>query len=186
MRRWKTLGKTQWLLIVARESQSIPYGRRETLVAARLFIPQKLVRKKRMPLLVHFHGAEWVAETAAAKDGRWAVISVETGRRCGRSRQFSDHALFAKMRTKPSRRMMQSRHRRASRQFPANRLLYFEPHGLEGRGAAEYRFGVGIQDLHRRNSGRLFARTVQGHAAPNQVNATGTAVLVDVVLSDDN
>ena len=58
---------------------TVPAGQREILVAGHLFIPQKLLRKKRMPLLVHFHGAAWVAETAAAKDGRWAVISVETG-----------------------------------------------------------------------------------------------------------
>jgi hypothetical protein len=77
---------------------TIPAGRRETLVAGHLFIPQKLVRKKRMPLLVHFHGAAWVAETAAGKDGRWAVISVETGEGAEvYARQFSDHALFGKL-----------------------------------------------------------------------------------------
>src|ERR1700675_4390748 len=76
-------------------------GQREILVAGQLFIPQKLIRKKRMPLLVHFHGAAWVAETAAAKDGRWAVVSVETGEGADAySRQFSDHALFGKSWTK--------------------------------------------------------------------------------------
>jgi hypothetical protein len=84
---------------------AVPSGRRETLVAGHLFIPQKLVRKKRMPLLVHFHGAAWVAETAAAKDGRWAVISVETGEGADvYSRQFSDHALFGKMLDEASRK----------------------------------------------------------------------------------
>ena len=74
-------------------------------MAGHLFIPQKLVRKKRMPLLVHFHGAAWVAETAAAKDGRWAVISVETGEGADvYSRQFSDHALFGKMLDEASRK----------------------------------------------------------------------------------
>jgi hypothetical protein len=77
---------------------TVPAGRREILVAGHLFIPQKLVRKKRMPLLIHFHGAAWVAETAAAKDGRWAVISVETGEGSDvYARQFADHALFGKM-----------------------------------------------------------------------------------------
>ena len=84
---------------------TVPAGRREILVAGHLFIPQKLVRKKRMPLLVHFHGAAWVAETAAAKDGRWAVISVETGESADvYSRQFSDHALFGKMLDEASRK----------------------------------------------------------------------------------
>jgi hypothetical protein len=83
----------------------VPSGRRETLVAGHLFIPQKLVRKKRMPLLVHFHGAAWVAEAAADKDGRWAVISVETGEGAEvYSRQFSDHALFGKMLDEASRK----------------------------------------------------------------------------------
>jgi hypothetical protein len=84
---------------------TVPVGRREILVAGNLFIPQKLVRKKRMPLLVHFHGAAWVAETAAAKDGRWAVISVETGEGAEvYSRQFSDHALFGKLLDEASRK----------------------------------------------------------------------------------
>jgi hypothetical protein len=83
----------------------VPGGRRETLIAGTLFIPQKLARKKRMPLLVHFHGAAWVAETAAAKDGRWAVISVETGEGSEvYAQQFSDHALFGKMLSDASRK----------------------------------------------------------------------------------
>ena len=82
-----------------------PGGRRETLTAGTLFIPQKLVRKKRMPLLVHFHGAAWVAETAAAKDGRWAVVSVETGEGSEvYAQQFSDRALFGKMLSDASRK----------------------------------------------------------------------------------
>jgi hypothetical protein len=76
--------------------QTVLAGQREILVAGHLFIPQKLLRKKRMPLLVHFHGAAWVAETAAAKDGRWAVISVETGEGADvYSRQFSDQTSTA-------------------------------------------------------------------------------------------
>lgn len=73
---------------------TIPAGKREILVTGHLFIPQKLLRKKRMPLLVHFHGAAWVAETAAAKDDRWAVISFESGEGADvYSRQFSDHGI---------------------------------------------------------------------------------------------
>ena len=84
---------------------TVPAGQREILVAGHLFIPQKLVRNKRMPLVVHFHGAAWVAEAAAAKDGRWAVISVETGEGADvYSRQFSDHALFGKMLDEASRK----------------------------------------------------------------------------------
>lgn len=76
----------------------VPAGRREALVVGNLFIPQKLARKKHMPLLVHFHGAAWVAETAAARDGRWAVISVESGEGSAvYAKQFSDHSLFGRM-----------------------------------------------------------------------------------------
>lgn len=83
----------------------VPAGRRETLTVGTLFIPQKLVRKKHMGLLVHFHGAAWVPETAAAKDGRWAVISVETGEGSEvYAQQFSDHAVFGKMLSEASRK----------------------------------------------------------------------------------
>ncbi len=89
----------------ARLPHTVPAGRRETLVAGRLFIPQKQARKRRMPLLVHFHGAAWVAESAAARDGRWAVISVETGDGSDvYARQFADHALFGKMLDEASRK----------------------------------------------------------------------------------
>ena len=83
----------------------VPAGRREALVVGTLFLPQKLARKKRMPLLVHFHGAAWVAETAAAKDGHWAVITVETGEGSEvYAQQFSNHALFGKMLSEAARK----------------------------------------------------------------------------------
>jgi hypothetical protein len=72
-----------------------PKGRREQLTAGTLFIPAMLEKAKRMPLFIHFHGAAWVAEIAAARNGRTAVISVQTG--AGSSvyaRQFSDRGLF--------------------------------------------------------------------------------------------
>src|SRR5271170_3968571 len=74
-----------------------PRGRREQLTVGTLFIPARLQRAKKLPLFVHFHGAGWVAEIAAARSGR-AVISVQTG--AGSStyaKQFSDHALFDAM-----------------------------------------------------------------------------------------
>ena len=81
-----------------RLQQEAPRGRREPLAVGTLFIPAKLQKAKRLPLFVHFHGAAWVAEIAAARSGRFAVISVETG--SGSSvyaKQFSDHALFDAM-----------------------------------------------------------------------------------------
>jgi hypothetical protein len=75
-----------------------PRGRREQLAVGTLFIPAKLQKAKKLPLFVHFHGAAWVAEIAAARSGRFAVISVQTG--AGSStyaKQFSDHGLFDAM-----------------------------------------------------------------------------------------
>lgn len=62
-----------------RLKQDKPPGKRETLETGTLFIPQKLARQKRMPLYIHFHGADWVPEVAAAKFGRAAVISIQLG-----------------------------------------------------------------------------------------------------------
>src|SRR5579871_2596068 len=75
-----------------------PQGRREQLTVGTLFIPAKLQKAKRLPLFVHFHGAAWVAEVAAAKSGRFAVISVEAGTGSSTyAKRFSDHDLFGEM-----------------------------------------------------------------------------------------
>jgi hypothetical protein len=55
-----------------------PEGRREKLTTGTLFIP-KGVQGERVPLFVHFHGAPWLAEVAAAKWGKAAVITVNLG-----------------------------------------------------------------------------------------------------------
>jgi hypothetical protein len=50
-----------------------------------------------VPLFVHFHGAAWIPELAAARVGM-AVIAVETGSGSGvYAKQFSDRDLFGKM-----------------------------------------------------------------------------------------
>lgn len=81
-----------------RLTESNPPGRRETLAIGTLFIPEKLASRKHLPLFVHFHGARWVPEAAAARDGRRAVISVEgaTGS-TAYARMFADHAAFGAM-----------------------------------------------------------------------------------------
>jgi hypothetical protein len=82
----------------ARLAQESPPGRRETLAVGRLFIPQKLAGRKQLPLVVHFHGARWVAEIAAARNNCCAVISVQSGSGSGvYAQQFSDRALFGKL-----------------------------------------------------------------------------------------
>ncbi|HVO97756.1 MAG TPA: hypothetical protein VMT15_06805 [Bryobacteraceae bacterium] len=81
-----------------RLQKDAPPGRREPLAAGTLFIPEKLMRAKHLPLFVHFHGSAWVAEVAAARSGRFAVISVEAGSGSSTyAKRFSDHALFDAM-----------------------------------------------------------------------------------------
>jgi hypothetical protein len=81
-----------------RLTEATPPGRRETLNVGKLFIPAKLAGRKRLPLFVHFHGAGWVAEVAAAQTNCCAVITVQSGSGSSSyAQQFSDRALFGTM-----------------------------------------------------------------------------------------
>jgi hypothetical protein len=65
------------------------------LSAGTLFIPARLEGHKRLPLFIHFHGGDWLPEIAAARDGRSAVISVQSGTGSGTyARQFAQGKLF--------------------------------------------------------------------------------------------
>jgi hypothetical protein len=59
--------------------QENPRGRRIPLESGSLFIPTKLERQKRTPLFIHFHGAPWVPEVAAARYGKAATIGINLG-----------------------------------------------------------------------------------------------------------
>lgn len=59
--------------------RATPAGTRHKLSLGTLFIPEKLAGRKKFPLFIHFHGATWLAEVAAAHDGRWAAIAVNVG-----------------------------------------------------------------------------------------------------------
>jgi hypothetical protein len=81
-----------------RLEQASPPGRREKLSTGNLFIPAKLQHKKKLPLFVHFHGANWLPEVAAARAGRSAVISIHTGTGSSTyAKQFSEPALFGQI-----------------------------------------------------------------------------------------
>ena len=81
-----------------RLEQASPRGRREKLSTGSLFIPAKLQYKKKLPLFVHFHGATWLPEVAAARAGRSAVISIHTGTGSSAyAKQFSDPVLFGQI-----------------------------------------------------------------------------------------
>ncbi len=58
---------------------SDPAGRRATLSLGSLFIPEALDGQEQIPLLIHFHGATWLPETAVSTHDRAAVIAVQLG-----------------------------------------------------------------------------------------------------------
>lgn len=55
-----------------------PVGRRTELAAGKLFVPRNWRRASKTPLLLHFHGAGWVAELAGQAK-RIPVVSFELG-----------------------------------------------------------------------------------------------------------
>ena len=73
-------------------------GRRYPLPLGTLFVPKRWKSGVRRPLVVHFHGAPWIVETAAERL-RTAVIAVQIG--AGSSRYAApfrdDPALFPRM-----------------------------------------------------------------------------------------
>jgi hypothetical protein len=80
-----------------RVAKQTPPGRREKLDPGTLFIPAELQRRKDVPLLVFFHGGDWLPEFAAARN-RMAVISIQMGAGSGvYAREFADPARFMKL-----------------------------------------------------------------------------------------
>lgn len=73
-------------------------GRRAPMPIGKLFVPKRWKAAQRSPLLIHFHGAEWIAE-AAADARRMPVIAIQAG--AGSSRYSApfrdDPALFEKL-----------------------------------------------------------------------------------------
>jgi hypothetical protein len=75
-----------------------PEGRREKLDVGTLFLPAGLKTEGKVPLAVHFHGAPWLVEVAAARHGKSAVLSVQMGAGSGvYARAFADPQRFAKL-----------------------------------------------------------------------------------------
>ena len=78
------------------EKQTLP-GRRETLELGTLFIAEKLQRKRKLPLLIFFHGGAWLPEVAAARHGM-AAITVQIGAGSGvYARAFAEPARLLAM-----------------------------------------------------------------------------------------
>ena len=78
-----------------RLEKQTPPGRREALELGTLFIPEKLARRTRLPLLVFFHGGAWLPEVAAARNAKTAVITIQVGAGSGvYARAFADPERF--------------------------------------------------------------------------------------------
>jgi hypothetical protein len=75
-----------------------PEGRREKLDVGTLFLPAGLKPEGKVPLFVHFHGAAWLPEVAAARHGKMAVLSVQLGAGSGvYAKAFADPRRFGKL-----------------------------------------------------------------------------------------
>jgi hypothetical protein len=73
-------------------------GRREKLSIGTLFLPEGLNTKGPVTLLVHFHGAQWIAEQAVAGFENVAVISVQLGTgSTAYAKPFADPKAFSEL-----------------------------------------------------------------------------------------
>jgi hypothetical protein len=81
-----------------RLTQTTPPGLRQKLTLGTLFIPEKLKGKRRINLLIFFHGGDWLPEQAVAEQRNLAVITIQAG--AGSStyeRLFSDPTVFPQL-----------------------------------------------------------------------------------------
>lgn len=74
-------------------------GRRVPLSLGSLLIPEKGARAKRLPLVIHFHGATWLAEWSVRQTAAdAAVIAIQLGSGSGvYSRAFAETDRFPKL-----------------------------------------------------------------------------------------
>ncbi len=72
-------------------------GQRHKLELGTLFVPEKLKGRKRVPLLLFFHGGAWLPEAAAAGRGM-AAITAQIGSGSGAyAKPFADRQLLGRM-----------------------------------------------------------------------------------------
>jgi hypothetical protein len=80
-----------------RLEQSSPVGRGEALELGKLFIPATLQHRSRAPLLIFFHGGDWLPQVAAAHN-QMALVDIQIGAGSGvYARAFEDPARFARL-----------------------------------------------------------------------------------------
>jgi enamine deaminase RidA (YjgF/YER057c/UK114 family) len=56
-----------------------PAGQRVKLSLGTIFVPDDLPAKGKIPLFLHFHGPGWIAEVAATRSGKCAVLHAHLG-----------------------------------------------------------------------------------------------------------
>jgi hypothetical protein len=81
-----------------RLTETHPPGLRQKLTLGTLFVPEKLQGKRRVNLLLFFHGGDWLPEVAVAQQRSMTVITVQAG--SGSStyeKLFADPATFPKL-----------------------------------------------------------------------------------------
>jgi hypothetical protein len=78
-----------------RLKETSPPGRREKVGTGSLFLPEKIARKEKAPLFLHFHGPTWLAELAAERHGV-AVLAFQLGSGSGvYGKAFAEPEAFA-------------------------------------------------------------------------------------------
>src|SRR5262249_48834667 len=81
-----------------RLKQETPKGRRFPLEVGTLFLPDGPKAAGRVPLFVHFPGAPWLPEAAAASHGKAAVIALQVGSGSAvYGKAFADPGRFARL-----------------------------------------------------------------------------------------
>lgn len=81
-----------------RLTQTTPPGLRQKLTLGTLFVPEELRGKRRVNLLLFFHGGDWLPELAASRQRNLAVITVQAGAGSGTyERLFTDPTVFPKL-----------------------------------------------------------------------------------------
>lgn len=81
-----------------RLTEAHPPGLRQKLSLGTLFVPEKLRGKRRINLLLFFHGGDWLPEVAAAQQRSLAVITVQAGSGSNTyEKLFANPATFPKL-----------------------------------------------------------------------------------------
>lgn len=78
--------------------QKQPPGKRFPLDIGTLYLPERIVHRKKVPLYIHFHGPAWILETAVFQGGKAAAIGIQIGSGSGiYAKSFQDPQRFGRL-----------------------------------------------------------------------------------------